>query len=79
LEGDRRLFFQHQRIWVDRRHWPKEWKKLNEDPKFVKQEWDFPGIDTWPETDEEAREEYLVSILGDENGNSGCPFTWLWL
>ena len=78
LAGDSRLFFQHERVWADRRVWPKEWRRLREDPKFEKEETEFPGIDDWPDNDEEAYDEYVISILGDENGNAGCPFTWLW-
>ena len=42
--------------------WPNEWKKLDMDPRFHKVDTVFPGIDTWPDNDEEAEEEYLRLI-----------------
>ena len=62
LAGDSRLFFQHERIWPDRRVWPWQWRKLDLDPRFVKEDATFPGIENWPDTDEEAEEEYLRLI-----------------
>ena len=76
--GDQRLFFQHKRVSRDFNHWPREWKKL--DPEFKRKEEDgtliipeFPGIDNWPENDEDAEQMYLDL----NNGGKGCPFSWL--
>lgn len=46
--GDARLFFQHQRVNVDRRTWPRAWRKLQEDFEAPREEADFPGLMTWP-------------------------------
>lgn len=63
---------------MDRRVWPNSWKRLKEDPRFEREETDFPGINNWPRNEEEAYEEYLVVHQEDEDGNRGCPFWWLW-
>ena len=78
LQGDARLYFQHLRVGVDREVWPREWKKADTDFQAERQETAFPGILNWPETDEEAREKYVNSIMKDDNGVRGCPFSWLW-
>ena len=51
---------------------------MQEDFVAPRVETEFPGINNWPETDEEARAQYVNSIAKDENGVRGCPFNWLW-
>lgn len=61
LEGDRRLFFKHDRVQSDYRYWPKNVRRAISDPAFVqkkinKNEWPFATpYDDWPtEDDDEA-------------------------
>ena len=61
--GDNRLFFRHQSIAKDRKFWPREWRKLREDP-FInrKKEENIWGNevpeDIWPEDEDEAKALY---------------------
>jgi len=52
--GDTRLFFQHTRMQRDRRQWPKEWRRLNEDPLFERIPFDEESMPSWPEDPDEA-------------------------
>ena len=71
--GDNRLFFRHQSIAKDRKHWPRAWRKLREDPFFSKKEedniWGNDVPDTWPEDEDEAKAMYDLQVA-----TYGCPF-----
>ena len=78
--GDERLHFQHIKVQNDRRSWPREWKRANDNVQFEQNEsdeWDN-GLDVpeerWPATDEAAKEFYIKNV---SNENIGCPFGWL--
>ena len=73
--GDNRLFFRHDSISKDRKFWPKEWRKLGEDPFISKK---IPGntwgnkTPVWPRYEGQAKELYDRMV---EEFN--CPFKWL--
>jgi len=75
--GDNRLFFRHQSIAKDRKFWPREWRRLREDPFFSKKNedniWgrDVPE-DVWPEDEDAAKALYDAQV-----SEFGCPFQWL--
>lgn len=69
--GDNRLFFQHDRVNIDRRKWPSEWR--NYDFEEPRRDVVFAGIDSWPEDEQEAKDRY-IEVHAD---TSSCPFAWL--
>lgn len=73
--ADEELFFRHRPVHKDRRFWPREWRRLNEDVRFDKkvQENVF-GNETpeWPECTEHAKEMFI-----EQSEEYGCPFAWL--
>jgi hypothetical protein len=74
--GDNRLFFRHQSIAKDRKHWPRAWRRLREDP-FINRKneeniWGNEVRDTWPADEEDAKAMYDAQVA-----EFGCPFQWL--
>ena len=72
--GDQRLFFRHRRIKHDKKHWPKAWKEVDFHSKRVRDP-DFPGIDNWVTSSDEAAEQAFLASFAE--GGTGCPFSWL--
>ena len=74
--GDNRLFFRHQSIGKDRKHWPKAWRRAGGDPFISKKKeeniWGTDVPDTWPEDEDEAKAMYDAQVA-----TYGCPFQWL--
>jgi hypothetical protein len=73
--ADEDLYFQHRNIGRDRRFWPREWRRLNEDKFFSKKVpeniFGNEKLD-WPRDMEEAQDLYI-----DQVEKWGCPFEWL--
>jgi len=63
--ADESLRFRHRPVGRDRRFWPREWRRLNEDSFFSKKDPDnvFGNeVPDWPDNDDDAQDRFIDQV-----------------